>query len=391
MKTASPTTVRKSASSKRRAPIRSIIYGYENAGGGVILDQAMESGFFKQYVGGDGMAGDALVKNHKSIDGMILTKAAPAAGPAFDAFAAIVNAAGLAPDATYAATSFDATFLLALAIEKNGIGRPSGRLRRAARSRQRPGEVILPGEWTKAVELIKAGTDIDYQGASGDVEFDARGDVPGAIEWFLIDRRRPGQPGSGRVVVRSNRGGTTSPRSARNKREGPERSGPFSFRRSRRQLATQRWARMLQKVPGGQPCQADGGLGWRLVAGQREMRRVVGRRRRIGIVLAMPPAMAAALRPRMARKARPAAASRTVRRGVGLRRRIILLLRIVVDDRRQVARRHLGQVTRRYPAVGTVVIDHAPAAALAFGDVDHLALIEPVENGEPGAGARPAR
>ena len=43
------------------------------------------------------------------------------------------------------------------------------------------GEKILPGEWTKAVELIKAGTDIDYQGASGPVEFDAAGDVAGSV------------------------------------------------------------------------------------------------------------------------------------------------------------------------------------------------------------------
>lgn len=164
-----------------------IIYGYENAGGGVILDQAMESGFFSTYVGGDGMAGDALVKNHKGIDGMILTKAAPAAGPAYDAYSAVVSAKDLAPDATYASTSFDATFLLALAIEKNGstdrVG-VSAALREVANE---PGETILPGEWSKAVELIKAGTDINYQGASGTIEFDENGDVPGAIEWFKIE------------------------------------------------------------------------------------------------------------------------------------------------------------------------------------------------------------
>jgi branched-chain amino acid transport system substrate-binding protein len=164
-----------------------IIYGYENAGGGVMLDQAMESGFFTNYVGGDGMAGDALVKNHKGIDGMILTKAAPAAGPAFDAYSKIVSDAGLAPDATYASTSFDAVFLLALAIEKNGSAERTGvsaALREVANA---PGETILPGEWQKAVELIEAGTDIDYQGASGTIEFDDRGDVPGAIEWFKIE------------------------------------------------------------------------------------------------------------------------------------------------------------------------------------------------------------
>ncbi len=163
-----------------------VIYGYENAAGGVILDQAMESGFFTQYFGGDGMAGDALVKNHKNIDGMILTKAAPAAGPAYDAYAKIVSAAGLAPDSTYASTSFDAVFLLALAIEKNGSAERTGISKALREVANAPGEIILPGEWSKAVELIKAGTDINYQGASGVIEFDKNGDVPGAIEWFVI-------------------------------------------------------------------------------------------------------------------------------------------------------------------------------------------------------------
>jgi branched-chain amino acid transport system substrate-binding protein len=164
-----------------------VIYGYENAGGGVVLDQAIESGFFKQYVGGDGMAGDALVQNHKNIDGMILTKAAPAQGPAFDAYAKLVQADGLDPNSTYAANSYDDAFVLALAIEKNGNAGREGLSKALRDVATAPGEKILPGEWSKAVELIKAGTDIDYQGAAGDMEFDERGDVPGTIEWFTIE------------------------------------------------------------------------------------------------------------------------------------------------------------------------------------------------------------
>jgi branched-chain amino acid transport system substrate-binding protein len=50
-----------------------------------------------------------------------------------------------------------------------------------------PGEVILPGEWSKAKELIAAGTDINYEGASGTVEFDDVGDVAGAINYFAVE------------------------------------------------------------------------------------------------------------------------------------------------------------------------------------------------------------
>jgi branched-chain amino acid transport system substrate-binding protein len=163
-----------------------VIYGYENAGGGTILDQAVESGTFKNYFGGDGMAGDALTKDHKNINGMILTKAAAAGGPAYDAFSALVKTINLDPTSTYAANSYDAVFLLALAIEKNGTADRAGLSKALRDVATAPGDVILPGEWSKAVADIKAGKDIDYKGASGDQEFDPKGDVPGTIEWFTV-------------------------------------------------------------------------------------------------------------------------------------------------------------------------------------------------------------
>ena len=165
-----------------------VIYGYENAGGGTILDQAIESGTFKNYFGGDGMAGDALTKDHKNIDGMMLTKAAAAGGPSYDAYAALVKAASLDPASTYAANSYDDVFVLALAIEKNGTADRAGLSKALRDVATAPGEAILPGEWKKAVDLIKAGKDIDYKGASGDMEFDKVGDVPGQIEWFTVDK-----------------------------------------------------------------------------------------------------------------------------------------------------------------------------------------------------------
>lgn len=166
-----------------------VIYGYENAGGGAILNQAVEAGSFDLFVGGDGMAGDALVasRNAADLEGMILTQAAPAAGASFDALAALTAAAGQDVNGTYVTTSYDAVFLLALAIEKAGTADRQGvsaALREVANA---PGETILPGEWTKAKELIAAGTDINYEGAAGSAEFDAVGDVAGAINYFVVE------------------------------------------------------------------------------------------------------------------------------------------------------------------------------------------------------------
>ncbi|MEO6012155.1 MAG: ABC transporter substrate-binding protein, partial [Devosia sp.] len=166
-----------------------VILGYENAGGGTILNQAIETGSFKQFVGGDGMAGEALLANRdaKALEGMILTRAAPAGGPAYDALGAILKGTNVAPDGVYVTNSFDSVFLLALAIEKNGSADRAGLAKALREVANAPGEVILPGEWKKAVDLIKAGTDINYQGASGEIEFDAKGDVAGAIESFAVE------------------------------------------------------------------------------------------------------------------------------------------------------------------------------------------------------------
>src|SRR3546814_16472713 len=99
---------------------------------------------------------------------------AEAAG--LDVFNELSKAAGGDQTAVYATTSYDATFLLALAVEEAGAAdrsKISEALREVASA---PGEVILPGEWEKARALIAEGKDINYQGAAGDHGFDENGD-----------------------------------------------------------------------------------------------------------------------------------------------------------------------------------------------------------------------
>jgi len=50
-----------------------------------------------------------------------------------------------------------------------------------------PGEVILPGQWDKAVKLIAAGKEIQYKGASGSIDFDKAGDVSGTFAHWKIE------------------------------------------------------------------------------------------------------------------------------------------------------------------------------------------------------------
>ncbi|MFC3853302.1 ABC transporter substrate-binding protein [Salinispirillum marinum] len=169
-----------------------VVLAYADGSGQTIVRQAYESGNFLQLVGADGMVGDALVNavGAQALEGMIATRAGSPEIEGADVFAAAANAVNLDPNAVYAAQAYDAAFLLALAIEKNGSADRdslSDALRSVATA---PGEVILPGEWEKAKRLIAAGQDINYEGAAGSQEFDAKGDVPGVVVEMVVRNGR---------------------------------------------------------------------------------------------------------------------------------------------------------------------------------------------------------
>ncbi|MDR5866768.1 ABC transporter substrate-binding protein [Halomonas koreensis] len=165
-----------------------VVLAYADTSGQTVVRQAYESGMFTQYVGGDGMVGDSLVEaiGADVLEGMIATRPGSPELPGTAMFNQQAMAADIDPSAVFAAQAYDAAFLLGLAIEQNGSADREG-LNEALRSvATAPGEVVLPGEWEKARELIAAGTEINYEGASGTHEFDANGDVPGVVQEMLV-------------------------------------------------------------------------------------------------------------------------------------------------------------------------------------------------------------
>ncbi|MDR5907657.1 ABC transporter substrate-binding protein [Franzmannia qiaohouensis] len=169
-----------------------VVLAYADGSGQTILRQAYESGMFTQYVGADGMVGDSLVEaiGADVLEGMIATRPGSPDTPGTETFEALAAEADIDPSAVFAAQAYDAAFLLALAIEQNGSAEREG-LSEALRSvSSAPGEQILPGEWEKAVELIAAGEEIDYEGASGSHEFDENGDVPGVVIEMVVEDGR---------------------------------------------------------------------------------------------------------------------------------------------------------------------------------------------------------
>jgi len=166
-----------------------VILAYANASGQTILRQAVESGNFTTFVGGDGMVGADLLTgiDTAAVEGLIATRAGAPTGQAVDLYNKLTTDAGVEGTATYAPQAYDAAFLMALAVEKNGSASREGlgaALREVASA---PGEKVYPGEWSKAVGLIKAGTDIDYEGAGGALDFDEAGDVDGIIVELAVE------------------------------------------------------------------------------------------------------------------------------------------------------------------------------------------------------------
>lgn len=167
-----------------------VLFAYAADSGITMVRQSLENGFFDTFVGADSMKDNALIEaiGADNLQNMYVTS--PTSLPDTDGSAVFTEAFTGAYDSDvsslFVPQSYDAVFMLALAIEQAGSTD-----RAAVRDALRligdgEGESIGPGEWSKAVELIAAGTAIDYNGASGPHDFDAAGDVPGVIGEFKI-------------------------------------------------------------------------------------------------------------------------------------------------------------------------------------------------------------
>lgn len=168
-----------------------VLIGYpEN--GQTILRQALEGGFFRNFVFTDGMKAPELVDNlgAQYLEGSVGTvPQARADSPGAQHFSSAYESEyDSLPPKPYLDTAYDAFYLLSLAAQAAGTT-DSVAIRDQLRAvANPPGEQVGPGEFEKAVKLLEAGKEIDYQGASGSVNFDGNGDVPGTFgEWTFKD------------------------------------------------------------------------------------------------------------------------------------------------------------------------------------------------------------
>ncbi len=152
----------------------------------VYLKEAIENNLISTFLFCDGTKSQDIVDTvgAENVEGMYGTVSAAAETPA-DWKAEFEDEFGELPPLPYIAESYDAVIMIALGAIKAGSTDPS-EIRDAMRTLNDPdGETITSGAdgIKKAIELIKDGKAINYQGASGFSGWDDNGDVPsGFIE-----------------------------------------------------------------------------------------------------------------------------------------------------------------------------------------------------------------
>jgi len=158
------------------------LFAYYGSGGITLMRNALETGAFSTFIGADGMLSDEVIEqigaeNMGSVT--FTTSASDDSTPSYGAWAKLAEEAGIPAADPFVPNGYDATFMLALAIEKAGSADRGGIAAALRDIASAPGEVILPGEWEKAKAILAKGGDINYEGASGNQDFDENGDVAG--------------------------------------------------------------------------------------------------------------------------------------------------------------------------------------------------------------------
>ncbi len=161
------------------------VFGYLDQGGKGIVQNALDADAFSRFIFSDGMIGDALTAN---IDGDLNGSFGTIAGSDSDGtkqFHALAAAAGHDGDGAYRAEAYDAAALLSLAIQAGGSADSKSIADNVMNVANAPGEKIYPGEIAKGLEILAAGGEVDYEGAT-DVNFSEVGEANGSYKEMEI-------------------------------------------------------------------------------------------------------------------------------------------------------------------------------------------------------------
>lgn len=142
------------------------VVGYADQGGAGIIQGALDTGAFETFVLPDGMVNQALVDKFGAQLETSFGQNPSAEGDGHDKFAELATAAGFDGTSAFSGEAYDAAAMMLLAMAAAKSSDPKVYKDKVMEVTNAPGEKILPGELAKGLELLAAGTDIDYVGAT---------------------------------------------------------------------------------------------------------------------------------------------------------------------------------------------------------------------------------
>ncbi|MFD0915698.1 ABC transporter substrate-binding protein [Pseudahrensia aquimaris] len=158
------------------------VFGYVDQGGKGIIQTSLDTGAFDQFILADGMIGESLIEAiGADLNGTIGTLPGSESEGAAK-FKEVATAGGLAKnDGPFMPESYDAAALMILAMQAAGSTDRAAIQAKVMEVANAPGEKILPGELAKALEILKNGGQVDYEGASN-VTFTEVGEAAGSYK-----------------------------------------------------------------------------------------------------------------------------------------------------------------------------------------------------------------
>ncbi|MFT6674389.1 MAG: branched-chain amino acid transport system substrate-binding protein [Sulfitobacter sp.] len=162
-----------------------VVAGYLDQGGAGIIKSALDAGAWDTF----GLPGGMIGENLPTTIGPDLNgsygQIAGSQGNGIETFTKMAEAEGFDGTSPYTPEAYDAAALFLLAMQAAGSTDPADYKGKILEVANAPGEKIYPGELAKALELIKAGTDVDYVGASA-VELIGPGESAGTYRMIEI-------------------------------------------------------------------------------------------------------------------------------------------------------------------------------------------------------------
>ena len=143
-----------------------VVVGYADQGGAGIIQGALDTGAFSTFVLPDGMVNETLVTKFGTQLETSFGQNPSAEGDGHDKFAELAKAAGFDGSSAFSGEAYDAAALIMLAMQAAKSSDPKVYKDKVMEIANAPGEKILPGDLPKALELLAAGKDIDYVGAT---------------------------------------------------------------------------------------------------------------------------------------------------------------------------------------------------------------------------------